>query len=123
MNTFRYIPVPEVVWLITLIIAKYIGGLNINGRYNDYIENSVMIIPVVLLFVIWIIHKNGIGYMNYFNLRLIVSSVILGHFFFNYWASAYTPQGPGAGTLYIAGMMITLVLSLVYLLISYFKKI
>ncbi|MEO5581807.1 MAG: hypothetical protein ABIR66_03885 [Saprospiraceae bacterium] len=123
MPMFKYIPVPEVVWLFAIVVAKYAGGNNTNGHYNDFIENATMIIPALLLFIIWIIQKSGVGYVYYFNIRLILCSVVLRHFFFTSWASAYTPKGPGSGTLYIVGMMITIVLSVVYLLISYFKKI
>lgn len=123
MKLYKYLFGPEIVWILTYIIAKYIGKINASGRLNDFIDMSSLVVPIVVFMIIWLLCRNQIPDIPFFRIRLILSAVILGHFFASAWAESYIPQGPGTGMIYLIVIGEAILLALIYVFILSLKKV
>jgi hypothetical protein len=123
MKLYKYLFGPEIVWMSSYIIAKYIGKINTTGRLNDFIDMSSFAAPLVVFMIIRLLFHNQIADIPFFRIRLILSALILGHFFASAWAEAYIPQGPGTGMIYLIIAGEAILLSLIYVVILSLKKV
>ena len=105
----KYLIGPELYWIMLNIISFVIAKTNSDGSNNDFIEQSWAYIPLlsILCFGLYFI---PFVEKNWLLTRIILSSLILGHFALNTIINAHTKQGPGVGMGYLAGMLFLLII-------------
>lgn len=122
---FRWLG-PEIIWFLAICIAWMISWINnqSDGRYNDLVENLTLAWPIIIYSMLYLsltyLKEYTLAY--FIEMRIFLCSVILGHLFFNTWARAIVPQGPGAGMIYLVGMGETILLSIGFGILLYIRK-
>ena len=92
------------------------------GKYNDQLETLTWAWPIIIFAMIYLTLVYFKGNAPFIGMRIFLSSVILGHLFFNTWAQAIVPQGPGAGMIYLLGMGETILLAIGYYIVQFIRK-
>ncbi|WP_375445871.1 hypothetical protein [uncultured Fibrella sp.] len=99
---------PELLWLLIYGIVVLLGRANYppSQLLNDLLEGLSVLIPgvTVLLFLLWYVPDVE---KRWLLLRVWVATLFGAHFGLEKGMSAYSDQGPGIGSAYIAGMVLT----------------
>jgi len=115
---------PEIIWLMSIFIACMMSRINNQsaGKYNDQLETLTWAWPIIIFAMIYLTLVYFKGNAPFIGMRIFLSSVILGHLFFNTWAQAIVPQGSGAGMIYLLGMGETILLAIGYCIVLFIRK-
>ncbi|GAA4454198.1 hypothetical protein GCM10023189_20370 [Nibrella saemangeumensis] len=96
---------PELFWLLMLGGATLLAQANVppSKAVEAFMENLAWYVPLaaLLLFGLWLIP--GVE-TNWLLLRVWIASILGAHYSLEKALSAHSEQGPGVGTVYIAGM-------------------
>lgn len=106
-NLLKYLFGPEAYWLIIFLFSRYIARLNTKPLFTfDFIiVEAWLLIPVLSLGVFWLYRMPGIE-TDRLIFRIWVSGIVFGHLVMNTLTNAYSDQGPGIGSAYIAAMIL-----------------
>lgn len=102
----KYIFGPETIWVLIYLIALLVTKNDIlpPKTLDEIIINSWYWLPLVTILsfgLYWLPLASNHWLMP----RIWIVSLIFGHLTLEHLTSAYTQQGPGIGTTYIAGML------------------
>lgn len=102
----RYLPGPELLWLILYGIATLVAKANVppSKQLDKFIENCWFWVPLLtlLMFALWWIPPVE---KRWLLLRMWIACLVGGHYVLDRVMRAYSEQGPGIGTAYIMGMI------------------
>lgn len=98
---------PELPWLLIYGLVMLLGRANFLPRplVDDALEGLSVLVPgvTVMLFLLWYIPD---AEKRWLLLRVWVATLFGAHFALEKGMSAYSNQGPGIGSAYIAGMVL-----------------
>ena len=106
----KYLLGPEMIWLLLYASAVNITKSQIlpPKTLDEFIANSWYWVPLIVLLSFSIYWMPFVG-KNLLMLRVWVICLVFGHLLLEHLTSAYSQQGPGIGTTYIAGMLFTFI--------------
>lgn len=119
----NYLLGPELYWLLLFALVSLVIRLtNPPDKFMDeiWIRMSV-IVPLIFLPLSFGLFWLAFVPKKLLLLRLIISGFFGSHFVMEKGINAYSNQGPGAGTSYMVGILLMLMVLLVLSIIALFK--
>ena len=110
----KYFIGPEICWLIIYALAVYISKLNISPGFgwDSFIDKCWLYIPALAMLTFALYWMPGV-HKNWMLIRIWVVGILGAHFTLQKLMTAYSQQGPGAGTGYLAGFIFVFVVLVV----------
>lgn len=105
------LPGPELYWLavygLLRLTGKFTGSPHV--KMNAFWEASWYWIPLVLVPASFMVYYITGVPRSFMWLRLLVFGMIGAHFTLSYTLGLHTEQGPGIGTAYIIGLILSMI--------------
>ena len=108
----RYLPFiigPELLWGLAYLVAVWLAHANhpVTKVLDPFILQTANIAPLLVVFSFLLWYVPGIV-RPWFLLRIWIAGIFGTHFFLEKAMNAYSVQGPGIGSAYMAGIFFSL---------------